>query len=104
MTLPGGAVMQMEAGYSWAPSAGGDFEWRIAATGAYLQQGQRRLVVRMADGRVEELETVQPSYQPMVERVLADFASGRPPFATLAECAAATALCDRVYEAAARPG
>ncbi|MBM3480897.1 MAG: Gfo/Idh/MocA family oxidoreductase [Alphaproteobacteria bacterium] len=104
MTLPGGAVMQMEAGYSWAPPTGGDFEWRIAATGAYLQQGKGRLVVRMADGAVEELETVQPSYQPMVERVLADFAAGRPPFATLAECAAATALCDRVYEAAARPG
>ena len=104
MVLPGGTAVQMEAGYSWAAPTGGDFEWRIAATGAYLQQVKGRLVVRMADGAVEELETVQPSYQPMVERVLADFAAGRPPFAKLAECAAATALCDRVYEAAARPG
>ena len=99
-TLPGGAIAQMEAGYSWAPPTGGDFEWRIAATGAYLQQTKGQLVVRAADGTVEALDTPQPSYQPMVERVLADFAAGRPPFATLGECAAATALCDRIYDAA----
>ncbi|MBM3523086.1 MAG: hypothetical protein FJX57_09025, partial [Alphaproteobacteria bacterium] len=93
MTLADGTVMQMEAGYSWAPSTGGDFEWRIAATGAYLQQTKGRLVVREAGGAVETLDTEQPSYLPMVERVLADHAAGRQPFATLDECAAATALC-----------
>ncbi|MBL8701589.1 MAG: Gfo/Idh/MocA family oxidoreductase [Alphaproteobacteria bacterium] len=97
MTLPDGAVMQVEAGYSWAPSSGGDFEWRIAATGAYLQQTKGLLVVREAGGAIETLETEQPSYLPMVDRVLADFGAGRPPFATLAECAAATDLCDRIY-------
>lgn len=101
MTLGDGAVLQMEAGYSWAPSSGGDFEWRIAATGAYLQQTKGRLVVREAGGAVETLETDQPSYLPMVARILADFAAQRPPFATLAECAAATTLCDRIYAAAA---
>jgi hypothetical protein len=37
LALAGGAVVQVEAGYSWTPSSGGDFEWRIAATGAHLQ-------------------------------------------------------------------
>lgn len=102
MTLADGTVVQLEAGYSRAPSNDGDYEWRIAATGAYMQQTKGRFVLRAADGMVEELGTAQPSYQPMVERVLADFAAGRPPFATLAECAAAAALCDRIYEAAQR--
>ena len=55
--------------------------------------------MREAGGAVETLDTDQPSYLPMVERVLADVAAQRPPFATLDECAAATALCDRIYAA-----
>jgi predicted dehydrogenase len=102
MSLTDGAVVQLEAGYSRAPSEDGDYEWRIAATGAYLQQTKGRFVLRAADGMIEELSTPQPSYQPMMERVLADFGAGRPPFATLAECAAAAALCDLIYEAAQR--
>ena len=98
--LPGGAAVQFEAGYSWAPPTGGDFEWRIAATGAYLQQTKGRLVVRCADGTVEDLATEQPSYAPMVARVLADFQAGRPPFATLEACAAAAELVDAIYAAA----
>ena len=98
--LPDGAAVQLEAGYSWAPSTGGDFEWRIAATGAYLQQTKGRLVVRLADGGVEELVTAQPSYAPMVARVLADFAAGAAPFATLEDCAAAASLIDDIYAAA----
>jgi predicted dehydrogenase len=100
MTLPGGAVVQLEAGYSWAPATGGDFEWRIAATGAYLQQTKGRLVVRCADGTGEVLDTLQPSYAPMVARVLADYRAGAPPFATLEECAAAARLIDAIYAAA----
>ena len=103
LDLPGGAAVQIEAGYSWAPSAGGDFEWRIAATGAYLQQTKGRLVVRAADGAVETLETAQPSYAPMVRRVLEDFRAGAAPFATLDDCADAACLIDAVYAAAPGP-
>jgi predicted dehydrogenase len=99
ISLPCGAAVQVEAGYSWAPPSGGDFEWRIAATGAYLQQTKGRLVVRGADGAVESLDTVQPSYAPMVARVLADFRAGAPPFATLDDCAAAASLIDEIYAA-----
>jgi predicted dehydrogenase len=97
--LPGGAVAQIEAGYSFAPPAGGDFEWRIAATGAYLQQTKGRLLVRDAEGHVETVETEQPSYRPMVARVLADFRAGRAPFATIDDCAAAARLVDAIYAA-----
>ena len=91
--------MPLEAGYSWAPRSGGDFAWRIAATGAYLQQTRGHLVVRGADGAVETLGTAQPSYAPMVARVLADFRAGAPPFATLDDCDAAASLIDAIYAA-----
>jgi predicted dehydrogenase len=104
LDLPGGIAVQLEAGYSHAPPTGGDFEWRIAATGAYLQQTKGRLVVRDADGTTETLETEQPSYAPMVRRVLEDFRAGATPFATLEDCAAAACLIDAVYSAAQAPG
>jgi predicted dehydrogenase len=104
LDLPGGIAVQLEAGYSHAPPTGGDFEWRIAATGAYLQQTKGRLVVRDADGMTETLETEQPSYAPMVRRVLEDFRAGATPFATLEDCAAAACLIDAVYSAAQAPG
>jgi predicted dehydrogenase len=97
IAVPGGAVVQVEAGYSWAPSTGGDFEWRIAATGAYLQQTKGRLVVRHAAGEVETLDTEQPSYLPMVQRLLADFRADRAPFASIEDCAAAASLVDAIY-------
>ncbi len=101
LALAGGAAVQIEAGYSWAPSTSGDFEWRIAATGAYLQQTKGRLVVHLAGGEIETLDTMQPSYAPMIERVFADLRAGNAPFASLEECAAATLLCDAIYAAAA---
>jgi len=53
--------------------------------------------VRQAGGEVETLDTPQPSYQPMVERVLADFRAGRAPFASIDDCAAAASLVDAIY-------
>jgi predicted dehydrogenase len=97
-----GIVAQIEAGYSWAPSDGGDFEWRIAATGAYLQQTRNRIVVRHADGAVEDRPTLMPSYAPLVAEALAAWSAGRAPVVSLAECAAAVELCDAIYEAARR--
>ena len=72
----------------------------IAATGATLRQTRGRLTVHRADGATETLETPQPSYAPMVARVLADFQAGASPFATLEACAAAASLIDAIYAAA----
>ncbi len=100
LTSPSGAVCTVEAGYSYAAS-GGDFEWRIAATGAYLLETATQLTIRHADGRLDTEPTPKvPVQQPMVEAALADVAAGRKPFCPVSECADAVALCDRIYAAA----
>lgn len=100
LSSPSGAVCTVEAGYSYAAS-GGDFEWRIAATGAYLLETATQLTIRLADGRLDTEPTPKvPVQQPMVEAALADVAAGRKPFCPVGECADAVALCDRIYAAA----
>ena len=100
LEAPAGPVCTIEAGYSYA-AGGGDFEWRIATTGAYFLETAAQLAVRYADGRMETEATPKvPVQQPMVEAALADFAAGRDPACPVGECAEAVALCDRIYEAA----
>ncbi len=101
LRAPGGPIGTVESGYSYA-SGGGDFEWRIAATGAYLQETKGLLSIRHADGRLETHETQDPSYRPLLEATLSSLAAGRPPPVTVAECAKAVELCDRIYDAAKR--
>jgi predicted dehydrogenase len=96
-----GPVCTVESGYSYA-AAGGDFEWRIAATGAYLQETKGLLSIRHADGRLETQTTQDPSYKPMVEAALAALASGAAPACPVRECAEAVALCDAIYRAGGR--
>jgi predicted dehydrogenase len=100
LAAPEGPVGTIEAGYSYA-AGGGDFEWRIATTGAYFHETATLLTVRHADGRLETEATPKiPVQQPMVEAALADFTAGRPPACPVRECAEAVALCDRIYAAA----
>jgi predicted dehydrogenase len=100
LAAPSGAVATIEAGYSYAAS-GGDFEWRIAATGAYFLETATQLTIRHPDGRIETEATPKvPVQQPMVEAALADFAAGRKPACPVSECADAVELCDRIYAAA----
>ncbi|MSP50751.1 MAG: Gfo/Idh/MocA family oxidoreductase [Alphaproteobacteria bacterium] len=100
LQAPAGPACTIEAGYSYAAS-GGDFEWRIATTGAYFLETATQLTVRHADGRMEtEATPTIPVQQPMVEAALADFAAGRTPACPVGECAEAVVLCDRIYAAA----
>lgn len=101
LRTPDGPVGTVESGYSYA-AAGGDFEWRVATTGAYLQETKGLLSIRHADGRLETHETQDPSYRPLLEATLSALAAGRAPPVTVAECAEAVALCDRIYDAARR--
>lgn len=101
LTSSSGAVGTIEAGYSYAAS-GGDFEWRVAATGGYFVETATELTIRYPDGRLETDPTPKiPVQQPMVEAALADWAAGRAPACPVSECADAVALCDRIYAAAA---
>jgi predicted dehydrogenase len=93
----GGPLVTIEFGYSYA-AAGGDFEWRIAATGAYLKQSGPKLEVRLADGSSETSEVAPPSYDLFVADMLTRLREGRPPGADLTACASAADLIDRIYQ------
>jgi predicted dehydrogenase len=94
-----GPIVSVEAGYSYAAS-GGDMEWRIAATGAYLKETRGRLEVRLADGTLEATEVPPPGYHWLTEDVLRRLKEGRKPAADVEDCARAAELIDRIYHAA----
>ncbi|MBM3549242.1 MAG: Gfo/Idh/MocA family oxidoreductase [Alphaproteobacteria bacterium] len=94
-----GAVISLEAGYSYA-AGGGDMEWRIAATGAYLRETRGRLEVRLADGTLEATDVPLPGYHSLTEDVLTRLKQGKPPAADVEDCARAGELIDRIYQSA----
>ncbi|MSP49357.1 MAG: Gfo/Idh/MocA family oxidoreductase [Alphaproteobacteria bacterium] len=95
----GGPVVTVEAGYSYA-AGGGDMEWRIAATGAYLKETRGKLEVRLADGTLEATDVPLPGYHALTEDTLRRLKEGRPPAADVEDCARAAELIDRIYHAA----
>lgn len=97
----GGPVITVEAGYSYA-AGGGDMEWRIAATGAYLKETRGKLEVRLADGSLETTDVPMPGYHSLTEDTLRRLKEGRPPQADVEDCARAAELIDRIYQAAGR--
>ncbi|MBI1773718.1 MAG: Gfo/Idh/MocA family oxidoreductase [Proteobacteria bacterium] len=99
LQVEGGPIVTLEAGYSYA-AGGGDFEWRIAATGATMIERKGLLAVRWPNGELTETKTDMPGYRSFVLTMLADFQAGRPPVASLSDCAAAAMLIDRIYAAA----
>lgn len=103
-----GFMATLEAGYSYAAmQEGGDYEWRIAATGAYLHESNGTLVVRHRDGKREERAVRTPSvaYEIMVNAAIDAFEQDRAPPAPVDDCVRAVALQDLIYEAArARAG
>jgi predicted dehydrogenase len=101
LQVEGGPAITVEAGYSYA-AAGGDMEWRIAATGAYLKQTSGRLEIRHADGALEATDMPPPGYLALVQETLRRLRAGLPPSASLDDCAAAADLIDRIYDTASR--
>jgi len=96
LAVPGGPAITIEAGYSYA-AAGGDMEWRIASTGAYLRETRGRLEVRLADGTLEANDVPPPGYTAFIAEMLACLRDGRPSPASLDDCAAAARLIDQIY-------
>jgi predicted dehydrogenase len=94
-----GLIVTIEAGYSYA-AGGGDMEWRIAATGAYLRETRGRLEVRLADGSLEATDVPPPGYHGLTEDTLRRLKDGRPPAADVEDCARAAEMIDRIYSAA----
>lgn len=97
-----GFIATLEAGYSYANmQEGGDYEWRIAATGAYLQETNGRLRVHRAGGTLQEraVRTPAVAYEVMVNAALDAFEAGGPPPAPVEDCVRAVALQDLIYAA-----
>ncbi|MFN0163569.1 MAG: Gfo/Idh/MocA family protein [Burkholderiales bacterium] len=103
LATAGGMIATLEAGYTYANlQEGGDYEWRIAATGAYLHESNGRLSVHRRGGsRVESaVPTPHLAYAHMVNAALDAFQAGRAPPATVDDCVRAVRLQDRIYAAA----
>ncbi len=101
-----GFIATLEAGYSYANmQEGGDYEWRIAATGAYLQETNGRLRVHRAGSELEErtVRTPAVAYEIMVNAALDAFEADAPPPAPVEHCVRAVALQDLIYAAAPPP-
>ena len=99
-----GFIATLEAGYTYAnQQEGGDYEWRIAATGAYLRECNGRLVVHRRGASIEEHAVPTPhlAYELMVNAALDAFEAGAAPPATVEDCVRAVELQDRIYAAAA---
>lgn len=100
-----GFVATLEAGYSYASMRdGGDYEWRIAATGAYLRESNGTLTVQRLgrDAETRAVRTPGVAYETMVNAALDAFERGAPPPAPVADCARAVELQDAIYAAARR--
>lgn len=107
LRAPDGTVGTIEAGYTYPVLAsgmtrGGDGLWRIASAAAYLVDADGTLTVTFPDGR-EETQPSRASYEAFCLDVLDRVRSGRPPAATVRDCARAVRLIERVY-ASARAG
>lgn len=98
-----GFVATMEAGYTYANmQEGGDYEWRIAARGAYLHECNGRLRIHKRGGALEERAVTTPhlAYGLMVNAALDAFESGAPPPSNVDDCVRAVQLQDMIYKAA----
>ncbi len=102
-TTADGFVATMEAGYTYANmQEGGDYEWRIAATGAYLHECNGRLRVHRRGATLQERAVPPPSlaYEIMVNAALDAFESGAAPPSPADDCVRAVELQDMIYKAA----
>ena len=100
-----GFTASMEAGYTYANmQEGGDYEWRIAATGAYLHECNGKLRIHRRGAALEERAVPTPhhAYAAMANAALDAFESGSPPPVPVAACVRAVELQDMIYQATAR--
>lgn len=100
-----GVIGTVEAGYTFAATKGGDTEWRVATTNAYLlDRNQSLRVVTLDDGADVQgaIPSVADRYDEYVADTLQRLQAGRAPLVTLADYVRATMLVDDLYAAAAQ--
>ncbi len=99
-TTQDGFVASLEVGYTYAnQQEGGDYEWRIAATGAYLHECNGKLRVHRRGSVLEETEVSTPhlTYETMLNLAIDAYEAGAQPPTTVDDCVRAVALQDMLY-------
>lgn len=103
---PGGPVVTVEAGYTYASmAAGGDFEWRLAAANAtFIDRGDACSVATLDDGACRALDPLPAGarYRAFMESTLACLRRGTAPLAGFDDYLRAMRLVDGIYREAAR--
>lgn len=105
LSVPGGPIVTVETGYSFASMRpGGDYEWRIAASGATLiDRGATCDAATLDDGARYAVPPVPGGtrYRAFMAETLACLREGRPPPVGFADYLRAMRLADRIYAAGA---
>ena len=101
LSVAGGPVVTVETGYSFASMRpGGDYEWRIAASGATLiDRGTTCDVATLDDGARYSVPPVPGGtrYRAFMAETLACLRNGRPPSVGFADYLRAMQMADRIY-------
>lgn len=96
----------LESGYTYASrAAGGDFEWRVASTNAYIiDRGKTLTLATLDDGKTETFNNLIPAerYKMFGRDTLERLSKGRPPIADLKDCYKAMQLLDVIYAKSGR--
>jgi predicted dehydrogenase len=99
----GGTVGTVESGYCYAAMTGGDQEWRLITSNAYIVQRAEVVTVQtLDDGRLQRLPGMpaDAAYHLFIADSLRRYRLGMPPIATLRDGLAALELVEQVYQAA----
>lgn len=106
LVRPEGPVVTVEAGYTYASMApGGDFEWRVAASGATLiDRGDSLSVATLDDGARRDLDPLPAGarYRAFMLDTLDRLRRGVAPLVGFDDYLRAMDLVDRIYAAAGR--
>ena len=103
LALPGGPIVTVEAGYTFASmEPGGDFEWRVAAVGATLMdRGAVCEVATLDDGARRPLPQSGPRYRAFMADTLTRLRASRPPTVGFSDYLRAMRMVDQIYAMAA---
>jgi predicted dehydrogenase len=100
-----GAFGSVESGYCYAGMSGGDQEWRLVTSNAYLIQRPNTLMVKtLDDDKLETMPTISAdeAYHAFISDSLQRIRRGDPPVATLRDGVNVLDLVDEIYRVAGR--
>jgi predicted dehydrogenase len=101
-----GVFGSVESGYCYAGMSGGDQEWRLVTSNAYLRQDAKQCVIKtLDDDKVEIVPTISAdeAYHLFITDSLQRLRHAQPPAATLRDGLHVLELIDEIYQRAGRP-